>query len=217
MLKGNIYITNDLNDVRNMIATHQVVIIGQPDQQLIMQTGAQIGSILLPPYKACHYEAEGDAKGFYACYGEYLSTMEPSGFIACIIGSLYKGINILLYLTKDESELLYSKVLMEYLAFYYGIVIGNPQQPYMYYNTPEYNAVICNLLYQFELINYQEFFVNYPQLIPIDNNSIMKLIIEINPYLNDTSFESYCAYFNKYKEDMKMSNVFLRNPITKRR
>lgn len=218
MLKGNLYITNDVNMVYNMIATSRVIIIGQPDTNFVNQTGASIGSILLPPYNASMCEMDGDINSFVNIYTSYLSNIEQTTFIAHIIKALYEGINLVFYLSKDESELMYSKVLLQYLEFYYGIKVGTVEQPFVYYNTPEYNSVICNLLYQLDLISNEEFFINYPIGIPIDNNSIVKLIREINPYINDTSFESYVHYFNNYKEMIKQNNnLFLSNPISRRR
>lgn len=217
MLKGQIYITNDKNVVLNMINNFTIVIIGERDEQLVSQAGANMASILAPDYRSLALELDGNIDAFIVSYTSHLAEPECVSYISNMIEHLYRGGNILLYLNKDESEMMYSKIFIQYMRDVYGIYIGMSDTEPFFYDI-NYNVAICNLLYLHENITVEEFFINYPPSIEIHDSVIMKLAYEINPYIDDPNLENYKRYFYNYKESIKKNNnIFLQNPISKKR
>lgn len=206
MFKGSLYITTDINVVRQMMTTNKIVIIGEPDQALVQSTNALVASVLLPPYNCMMARMDGDIQQFTMLYNNHLSSVECSNFLAALFRALYNGNNILLYSTQDEFTL-YFEQLYNFLVCNYGIYIGTPTNQFAF--NPEFAWKICTILYMYELFTVEEFFINYPQGIEIPDDIIMKLIYEINPYVQEQSFEAYKRYFFEYKERIKGTNKFL--------
>lgn len=209
MFKGSLYITTDINVVRQMMTTNKIVIIGEPDQALVQSTNALVASVLLPPYNCMMARMDGDINQFIMLYNNHLSSLECSNFLAALFRALYNGNNILLYSTQDEFSL-YFEQLYNYLVSNYGVYIGTPNNQFTF--NPEFTWRLCTSLYIYELFTVEEFFMNYPQGLQIPDDIIMKLIYEINPYVQDQSFEGYKKYFFDYKERIKGANKFL-SPI----
>lgn len=203
MFRGSISITTDFNTVQNMLGTHRVVIIGEPDPQLVQMTNAVVGSILLPPYNAMMALMDNDYNNFNMIYYNHLSQQECLSFIAVLIKSAIQGTNLLLYMKPDEYEMYY-KPFELYMINNFGIQIGNEYNQFMY--NQNYNHIILSVLYLNDLITVPELFNIYPQGIQFDDNVTMKLINEVRPVIQDTSFESYKNYFYNYKESMKQNN-----------
>lgn len=211
MLKGSIYITTDINVVRQMLSTNKIVIIGEPDQVLVQSTNALVASVLLPPYNCMMAKMDNDIQQFTTLYYNHLMTNEVSNFIAAIIRALYNGTNILLYSTQDEFSL-YFEQFYNFMITNYGIYIGTPANQFMV--DPNLTWKLCSAMYMYELFTVEEFFINYPQGIEIPDDIIMKLIYELNPYVEDNkSFESYKLYFYNYKERIKAANNKFLAPV----
>lgn len=211
MLKGSIYITTDINVVRQMLSTNKIVIIGEPDQILVQSTNALVASVLLPPYNCMMAKMDNDISQFTTLYYNHLMSNEVSNFIAALIRALYNGTNILLYSTQDEFSL-YFEQFYNFMISNYGIYIGTPVNQFMV--DPNLIWKLCSSMYMYELFTVEEFFINYPQGIQIPDEVIMKLIYELNPYVEDNkSFESYKLYFYNYKERIKAANNRFLAPI----
>lgn len=211
MLKGSIYITTDINVLRQMMSTNKIVIVGEPDQALVQSTNALVASVLLPPYNCMMAKMDNDINQFTMLYYNHLMSNEVSNFIAAIIRALYNGTNILLYSTQDEFSL-YFEQFYNFMIANYGIYIGTPANQFMVDST--LNWKLCSALYLFELFTVEEFFINYPSGIQIPDDVIMKLIYELNPYVEDNkSFECYKTYFYNYKERIKAANNKFLAPI----
>lgn len=211
MLKGSIYITTDINVLRQMMPTNKIVIVGEPDQALVQSTNALVASVLLPPYNCMMAKMDNDINQFTMLYYNHLMSNEVSNFIAAIIRALYNGTNILLYSTQDEFSL-YFEQFYNFMIANYGIYIGTPANQFMVDSA--LNWKLCSALYLFELFTVEEFFINYPSGIQIPDDVIMKLIYELNPYVEDNkSFECYKTYFYNYKERIKAANNKFLAPI----
>lgn len=217
MLKGSIYIANDKNMALSLLPNYKIIVFGEDGRDLlnIDQINIQPGSILMPPYQASMHMMT-DINQFVNNYMQYLATNESVlMYIIAIMRSLYEGINILLYVSPEEYELPYSKVFIEYIKNTYGILIGTPTSQYLY--DQNFNAINCNLLYMYEQMSVEEYFMNYPPQLDIPNEVIPKLIHEVNPFIQDTSFESYKRYFYQYKENIKNKGKFLFSPFKRKR
>lgn len=215
MLKGSIYIVSDENILLNMIQNHRVITIGDVDKQFAMQINAIEGDLLLPPYPAIMAECNGDMNSFIHLYTMHLSDLDVLGFVKEIIRGLYLGCNYVFYLPKAQAGMAYSKVLLEYFRMNFGITVGSPTNNFIYDIT--YNGVICSLLYSYNYISIDEFFFHYPPVIPIDDNSIIKLIREVNPYVPNTDFDTYRQYFYNYKEKIKRGEKITFSPFKRSR
>lgn len=211
MLKGSIYITTDINVVRQMMSTNKIVIVGEPDQLLVQSTNALVASVLLPPYNCMMAKMDNDIQQFTMLYYNHLMSNEVSNFIAALIRALYNGTNILLYSTQDEFSLYFDQ-FYNFMISNYGIYIGTPANQF----TVDLTFIwkICSTLYMYELFTVEEFFTNYPVGTEIPDEVIMKLIYELNPYVEDPkSFECYKSYFYNYKERIKAANNRFLTPI----
>ena len=217
MLKGQIYISNDETDVINSLYDWKIINIGERDEDFIRKTGAISASIFLPPYQAASLFINGDMTGYAQSYFQYLTNKEPSEFIALILRSLMDGNKILLYLTKDESEMKYAELLVQYLFDNFGVMVGSPMMPYSY--NIAFNTKICDTLYYFGLMTAEELFTNYSDGAPLNLNLIPLLVQELNPYMGLTAqptIVDYANYFNNYLQTVKRNNnTFLINPICK--
>jgi hypothetical protein len=199
-----------------MLGNYRVVVIGSElDDGVTTQLNALKATVLLPPYDAVMAEMDNNIEAFSAIYTQHLFQKAPSYMMAAIIKALMCGSNILLYLTVDEAEMLYSKFLLNHLRVNYGIIVGTTDNPFFY--DVNYNWAICSLLYSFDdLMSTEEFFMLYPPTIQIPQNIILKLIDEVNPYIEERSLENYNNYFFEYKERIKRNNNrFVINPISR--
>lgn len=210
MIKGTIYVTNDMNMALSMAPTHTVICISSEAQQnvdFMTAVDGNIASILLPPPQASMLEMEGRFQEFKQLYFEHLSQKEPFDYICIILRAIFNGNNILLYLTQDESEMQYMSAFMEYMYTTFGVVIGSESGQfnidYRYYN------VILDTLYMNDLMDSGEFLFHYPTELQIQNTMIInKLIKDTNAFVTDTStMEEFIVYFNNYKNSIKQNNI----------
>lgn len=206
MIKGVIYVTNDMNMALSLAPNHVVICVSDEAQRnvdFMTAVDGNVASILLPPPQASMLEMDGHIQEFKNMYFEHLSQKEPFDYICIILRALLNGNNILLYLTKDESEMYYMSALMEYMYTTFGVVIGSESNQfnidYRYYN------VILDTLYMNDFMDCNEYLLQYPIELQIQNPMIVnKLIIDVNPFVaGDTSLENYTRYFNDYKNIIK--------------
>ncbi len=206
ILHGDIRITSNIDEVNKLMFTHRIIFIGEPIPEIMQSTNAISASLFIPPYEIIMSEMDGKLDEFVNAYVLYLNGRECSEYIALIIRALYEGTNILLYLSKDESETLYSKILLKFLNQQYGIVVSIGDIPSMFIQS--YSSIICNFLYSFNLMSAEEFFLNYPDNKDIEPIPIVinRLVNELNPYVTEQSLENYCLYFNNLKQTIKQNN-----------
>jgi len=204
LLNGDIRITDNVDELKSLMFTHRIIFIGEPDDNLIRETNGIPASLFIPPYEIIIDEMDGNIDAFANKYIGYLFSQECSRYIALIIRALYDGTNILLYLSKDESEMLYSKILCDFLKNQYGITVSYLTMPAIF--NENYSNILCDFLYSFDLMSTDEFFINYPSNISMSPLNIPKLVSELNPYVPERTMESYIAYFNSFKQTIKQNN-----------
>lgn len=196
-LSGDICITNSLEDLGKCRFTHKIILIGEPDKDLMVEFNAISGSLFMPPYEAVMEEMDGNIDGFRNLYYHHLYSNECQEYIALIFRALYEGKKILLYLSKDESELMYSRVLIEYFASVFGLMISvSPERPANF--NQQFANIVCDLLYLYDLFSINEYFMNRIES-PIATMILQKLISEMNPYVENRTLEQYQLYFSKYQ------------------
>ena len=211
-LKGDISITNRIQDLEKCRFTHKIIMIGEPDTSLAQEFNAIAGSLFMPPYEAVMQEMDGNLQAFHDIYANHLMSIECQEYIALIFRALYEGKNILLYLTKDESELAYSKVLLEFMAGAYGLLISpNIDIPASFSQTK--STVVSDLLYLYDLFTIEEYFINRLSE-PINGAVLGKLVNELNPYVEQRTYEAYNNYFMRLDNMIKGQGRFVMNGLT---
>lgn len=218
MLIGQLLITIDIDLVNDTLTNGvgKVLVLSEnQDNKTIFSSPNVIpASILLPPYESVMADLDGNTEMANIEYINYLCRKEPDMFICAILAALLKGINILIYIGKDEAEMPFVSSLIRLLYDQYGITIGTEHHQFMY--NKAYDAVIDSKLYLYELITYQDFFILYPETVMIPDYLIPKLIVDMNPYVEVQTTDNYKMYFEGYKNRIKSNNnQLLINPISR--
>lgn len=191
ILKGTIYITEDVNYIYNLplqTGMHKIVNL---DEDGILGDGRDIigGTCLLPPIDAKIAEADGNEQMYDTIYSNHLLLPFQQQFIAALIAFLYKGGNLVLFLP----ELGYTNTkekLIKFLWTIYGIHPGIIPPNVTNYDGGCFYDVKCtpiwlNLIYSARVISAYEYLIQYPEDAMISNQEVMNLLIEdINPYGN---------------------------------
>jgi hypothetical protein len=218
ILSGTIFITSDLDVVRDLSINHKIVVFGETAPTCIPTEYIIPASILLPPYEALEAEIDGNLEKYGYIYSAHLQTKEASEFIAVLILAVLRGANILLYITLDELELSYCNFFLAYMYNKYGIAIGTHKSPFSYEGQVNemFDWILCNELYRFDLIKTDEYFTLFPACATIiPEYNVIKLANEINPYTNiPINHELYHQYFIDYINRVKQAGVVLINPIS---
>lgn len=222
-LTGSIYVVSDINMLNSLRSAPNTKIISLTEEAdyVKMFPEAVPGTIFLPPYEALVFLTDSDMKSFSDIYMHYLmGTDQVSVYSAVILRAiLMEGINIILFIPKDELELNFFPVLASYFGMMYGVTIGTPINNFMY--NPAYDVAVCQLLFAVDYMSMEELMVNFPQGAVFDINTIAKLCAQCTnivpkEILSDTTYNSQSAWFYNYKERIKQNNNnFLQRGITR--
>lgn len=153
---------------------------------------------LLPPMQAVQAELDGNLIEAKMIYENYLRSEEASMYISIIAAAAVKQIPIGIMFGRDELNMQFPSVLIDFLFHMYGLVIGvaNVINPYIVEEALPYT--LANL-YCLNIIDYPTYLEKHPQL-PLHQMAISKLAIEINPWVQNKTFEGYYAYFEEMKK-----------------
>lgn len=161
----------------------------------------QVASILLPSYDAVSAYLDGNLPLFQSMYFGQLSGRNCDEFITLIMLALYRGNNILIYISSDEiKELPYPKVFSMYLENIYGYY---PPRQYPgdqnilgeYLHNQAYDPLILCKMYQYSFIDSEEFLNVYPPNIDIPFDVVNKLMYEESPMIQNPTPDTCKAYF----------------------
>jgi len=215
LFNGSIFVTTDLNVVRNNFTTSKVVVIGdnQPsNQELVTSVGGVLASVLLPPYQSMEAYLDNRKEDFINLYYAYLFSRETLALLAALVRAIMNGTNILIYINADEYNM-YFEALYNFIAINFGIFIGTGTNQFGFSNNPIHIKFICDTLYLNEFLSIPELFALYPADADFLQEVVVKLINELNPYVADTSFEGYCNYFRNYRNQMLANNGSFLKPL----
>lgn len=189
MFKGAIYITGDIDVIRNAdLNTTKIINL---DEDGILQGIDSIGgTCLLPPIECKIAEADGNEEVYDMVYANHLYEPFQQAFIAALMAYLYNGGQLILFLPEYDSNLTTNK-LVAFIYKLYGIhigIIGNPNPSLANY----FYDVSCiplwlNMLYINDVIGVIEFLTMYPLDANLNGNmSVMgKMIGDLKPYGNN--------------------------------
>lgn len=156
---------------------------------------------LLPPFEAIQMELDGNIMDATVLYERYLMSEEADIYVSIILAAALKQIPIGLMFGRDEVNMQFPKLFINFLFKAYGLVIGvnNKLVPSIMEEALPNDLA---KLYCMNIIDYPTFMEKHPQL-PINPVVISKMAIEVNPLVNEKNINGYMEYFERIKEYTK--------------
>lgn len=190
----NIWLISE-NEFENFTFTggKVVYIVDEPHPMYRSHPSIITAGALLPPIEAIEAELDGRIMHAISLYEEYLLREETDIFISIIIAAAVKRIPIGIMFGKDELNMQFPKMFMDFIYRHYGLVLGiaGKINPYI---EEERIPIDLAKLYCMNIIDYPTFMEKHPNL-PICGFCYPKLIAEINPAVKEKTMESYVRYF----------------------
>lgn len=218
IIKGSMYLTCDPQMVSDAPYNNERIVILAENLRNSLPINPDIitfGSILLPSYNAVEAELNGDLNLFARIYSQDLMSTVQDRFIVLLLAALAKGINILLYIEKDEYYSLHFKdVLATHIYNAYGVMIGNERTKFGV--DESYSPIILSKFYLYDYISSQDFLRTYPVGLDIPLDTLSKLTMEYRPYVVSPSSEAYNAYFKNFIANQHNSTEDLKVLLTRR-
>lgn len=201
LLKGTIYITNDINlCLANMAMCKTIIIADEPENYRMPQ--AIGGSLLLPPYQALELLVDGNERDFEFEYDQYLNNdISVYKFINIILQALIVGTNIIFLVESNDID--FMKVLRRYFAVSFGIILGDSMHPFSF--DINYTTSILNRLYSCDDISKETYLSLYPLEFDIDPFCVGKLQADFNMRFNNIK-EAH-EYFKRYSQMLKNGGI----------
>lgn len=190
-----------------------IYIVEEPNPKFSTHPAIITAGALLSPTEAIHAELDGDIMRSAAIYEHYLSTQEADVYVSIIVAAAVKQIPIGIMFGRDEMNMQFPKLLIDFLYKYYGIVLGirNKIQPYI---EEQYLPVDLAKLYNMNLIDYPTLMEKHPSNLPIHDMAISKLAYEINPAVKERTHQNYVEYFEMVKKMIaENEGKFLFDPL----
>lgn len=193
MIKGTIYIANDINFcIANLNSCKTIAIVDEPD--IVNIPGKIGGSILLPPYEALALLIDGEEDSFRYEYYKYLSTNTTvCKFIDIILQALIVGTNIIFLIDTEGPD--FKSTLINYFSSSFGIYIGDQNNDFRYTQNSMYMSIICNKLYADDSIDKEEYLRLIPRDTVYDQYILGKLMYEYGIGFSDLN--DAVTYFRK--------------------
>lgn len=206
MLKGNIYITDNFNIIKESnLSLIKVIIMDEDFDDQYMTKDMILGTILLPPIEAKIAEADGNEQKYDYIYSSYLLRFEVEKYISAIIAFLYRGGSLMLYIN-DMDYTNTKKKFVELFYKLYGIHIGiieegNPQDANCYYDAT-CMPMWMNLIFLADVIYPEEYLFKYPLDAKIPDN-IMNKLMDIMKPIGDT-INDRIKFIENYRAKLKV-------------
>lgn len=199
MLKGNIYITDNLDVIQNAPQSGVQIISLDEDGALdvIVNCNHIGGTCLLPPIDAKIAESDGDEMKYDAIYSTHLLQPYQRQFIGALIGYLFRGLGDIIMYLPDIEDTITCKKFVFFMYSLYGIHIGlighlDPQVCSCYYDETCV-PMWLNMIYEINVISPYDYLGLYPADAMIPDNIIEKINYDIRPY-GITSFDQLKVY-----------------------
>lgn len=186
-LKGNIFITDQLEVVQSAPSNVQVISMDE-DGALDVIIGLNVigGTCLLPPIDAKIAESDGDEIRYDTVYSEHLLAPFQRQFISALIAYLYRGLGDILIYLPDISDTITCRKFIHHISTLYGIKIGivghfDPVQANCYFDETCI-PMWLNMIYEVNVISPYEYLRLYPLDAIIPDYVMKKLNDDIRPY-----------------------------------
>lgn len=189
-----------------------VYIVEEPILRFKSHPAIITAGALLPPMEAIQAELNGNLFESNAIYERYLLSEEANMYISILIAAAVKQIPIGIMFGRDELNMQFPKMFIDFMYKAYGLVIGvnGKINPYI---IEDILPADLAMLYGMNIIDYPTFMEKHPPL-PINPMIISKLAIDINPWVHDKSFNGYLEYFEMVKNNtIKNGGKFTIDPM----
>ena len=167
---------------------------------------------LLPPIDAVQAELDGNLLDSMMLYEAYLLREEADPYISIILAAALNQIPIGIMFGRDEKNMQFPKMLIDFVYRYYGLVLGlqGKVQPHI---VEELMPTTLAKLYMMDIIDYRTFMEKHPPL-PINNIVISKMVYEVNPAVSIKDMQHHTEYFEMVKNSIYKNNGrFLVDPL----
>lgn len=203
ILKGTIYITDNYNIVIT-VPDSSVKVIALDEGEFINPNDPNVivGSCLLPPPEALIAEVDGDEDLYNFHYMNHLNSPYNQQFIAALIGALYKGTSLLLFIPQIKDNFTVGK-LREMFWGFFGIKIGVAGIDECAYD-PKCIPIWLNMIFMADIISPNEFLIMYPSDAKLDNTVIYKIISILQLY--GSSQKNRIDAVERYRKRLKSNN-----------
>lgn len=174
-----------------------VYIVEEPAPRFKAHPAIITAGALLPPVDAIHAELDGNIHMSMAIYESYLMSEEADTYVSILIAAAIKQIPIGIMFGRDELNMQFPKMFIDFLYKAYGLVLGIKDKIYPYIVE---EAMPSNLakLYCMNIIDYPTFMEKHPPL-PISPAVLSKMAIEVNPLVRNKNLDGYLEYFEHIK------------------
>lgn len=203
LLKGTIYITEDVNLVMSIPYNGNTKIVNLDEDGVLPEMNHILaGTCLLPPIEAKIAEVDGNQSLYDTIYSNHLLMPFQQQFMAALLAYLYKGGNLILFLPELGYTNTKEMVIFEIFKLY-GVHIGmigaqDPMVANCYYDETCV-PMWLNSIYSVSAITAYEFLYMYPLDAILNNNVIVqKLVRELNPY--GENYNDQVAYIQEFRK-----------------
>ena len=190
-----------------------IYVVEEPNQKFSTHPAIITAGALLSPFEAIHAELDGDMMRSVAIYENYLNSQEADVYVSIIVAAAIRQIPIGIMFGRDELNMQFPKMLIDFLYKYYGLGLGirNKIQPYI---EEQFLPIDLAKLYNMNLIDYPTLMEKHPSNFPIHDMAIAKLAYEINPAVKERTHQNYVEYFEMVKSMIaENEGKFLFDPL----
>lgn len=196
---ANIWLINE-NEFSEFIYTGGKIIYIAEDIQPELKNHPAIITAggLLPPMEEIEAELDGNVIDARMIYDDYLQREIADPYISILIAAALQQVPIGIMFGKDELNMHFPQMLIDFLYEYYGLVVGLKfnRQPIILEAALPFDLA---KLYMMNIIDYPTFMEKHPVSMPIHQMVIPRLAYDINPPVKDKNFENYYEYFENIK------------------
>lgn len=219
MKYGSIVLTNDENEIRQLVLAGIQPIVLADDTDQYKYTQFLVASILLPPYESAEADAMGEIQKADQLYMQYLSRPDISKVLTTLVAALYSGKNLALYIPKDEStQFRFGIGLITYMSTVFGINIGDhvgyrgPNGPLFssvpsVSMNPSYEAARIGAMYAFDMIDLTTFAMEFPEGITPSKDICLKIIMGEGKDFSWLSDAEIIDFVNRYIQSIRMATT----------
>ena len=205
-------ITEDEFDDFTFTGGKVIYIVEEPDPKFMTHPAIITAGALLPPFEAIQAELDGNLFESVTLYEQYLQREDADPYISIIIAAALKQIPIGIMFGKDESNLQFPKMFIDFVYRYYGLVFGikNKVQPYI---VEQMLPLDLAKLYLMNIIDYPPFMEKHPPL-PIHSMAISKLAYDVRPIVKNKDMQHFIEYFDNVRKAIyENGGKFLIDPL----
>lgn len=188
-----------------------VYIVEEPDPMYATHPAIVTAGALLPPIEAIQAELDGRMFEANSIYEQYLQREEADPYISILLAASIQGIPIGIMFGRDENNMQFPKMLLDFVYNYYGLVFGLKDKilPYV---EESYLPFDLAKLYNMNIIDCKTFMTRHRSL-PIHDMAISKLAFELNPIVAEKDIQHYRDYFEMLKNEIHNAGRYLIDPL----